>query len=59
MDGSRCFTSRFARSRERRKPSKRAIAEQALTVEIKGINAESRRTYGSPRVHAELVARGA
>lgn len=37
-----------------REPSARAIADQALTGRIAEIHAESRKTYGSPRVHAEL-----
>jgi putative transposase len=38
--------------------SERAQANQKLVAEIRDIHAESRQTYGSPRVHAELVARG-
>lgn len=41
-----------------RLPSERAQANQKLVVKIRDIHAESRQTYGSPRVHAELVARG-
>lgn len=41
-----------------RPPSERAQANQKLVAEIRDIHAESRQTYGSPRVHAELVARG-
>ena len=37
-----------------REPSARAIADQALTGRIAEIHAESGKTYGSPRVHAEL-----
>ena len=37
-----------------REPSTRAIADARLTVRIGGIHAQSRKTYGSPRVHAEL-----
>ncbi len=33
-------------------------ANQQLVAEIRAIHAHSRGTYGSPRVHAELVARG-
>jgi transposase InsO family protein len=33
-------------------------ADRRLAVEIAAIHAESRRCYGSPRVHAELRARG-
>jgi putative transposase len=39
---------------ERREPSARAIADQALTGRIAEIHTDSRKTYGSPRVHAEL-----
>jgi putative transposase len=39
---------------ERRAPSARALADQALTERIAEIHAGSRKTYGSPRVHAEL-----
>ena len=36
----------------------RVQADRRLAVEIAAIHAESRRCYGSPRVHAELQARG-
>ena len=39
-------------------PSQRAKKNAALTEEIKEVYEESRNTYGSPRVHAELVERG-
>ena len=42
----------------RRPPSPRALANQALLVDIRASHARSRRTYGSPRVHADLVAQG-
>jgi len=42
----------------RRGPSARAQANVALQSEIRTIYATSRQTYGSPRVHAELRARG-
>ena len=41
-----------------RAPSPRARADLKLGVEIAAIHAESRQRYGSPRVHAELQARG-
>ena len=41
-----------------RPPSARARADAALTAEIRAIHQESRRTYGAPRVRAELRARG-
>jgi putative transposase len=37
-----------------REPSARAVTDQALTGRIVEIHSESRETYGSPRVHAEL-----
>jgi transposase InsO family protein len=37
-----------------RPPSLRAVADEALTVQIREIHARSRGTYGVPRVHAEL-----
>lgn len=39
---------------ERRAPSPRALADRALTARIAQIHAGSMKTYGSPRVHAEL-----
>ena len=36
----------------------RALGDEVLSSIITRIHAESRRTYGSPRVHAELRARG-
>ncbi len=41
-----------------RPASARAKSDQALLVHIRQIFQESRRTYGYPRVHKELVARG-
>ncbi len=38
--------------------SARAQANQELVEEIRDIHEHSRQTYGSPRVHAELLARG-
>jgi putative transposase len=37
-----------------RPPSRRAVADEALSVQIREIHACSRGTYGVPRVHAEL-----
>ncbi len=42
----------------RRMPSVRTRRDQRLRVEIRVIYRESRRRYGSPRVHQELRARG-
>jgi putative transposase len=41
-----------------RRASARAEADERLVAELRAIHAASRRTYGSPRVHAELRARG-
>jgi putative transposase len=40
------------------KPSNREKANAALLVKIKEIHSTSRQTYGSPRVHAALIAKG-
>lgn len=42
----------------RRPPSAHAIADAALLKRIRTVHASSRETYGSPRVHAELLAEG-
>jgi putative transposase len=41
-----------------RKPSAAEVRREALTEQIAAIHAEVKGRYGSPRVHAELVARG-
>ena len=41
-----------------RPQSSRAARREALVVAIKAVHAEVKARYGSPRVHAELVARG-
>jgi putative transposase len=41
-----------------RSPAPRHGADERLGLEIAAIHAESRRRYGSPRIHAELGARG-
>jgi putative transposase len=41
-----------------RGPSSRSLADEALTERIRQIHEESRRTYGVPRVHFELVEKG-
>jgi transposase InsO family protein len=43
---------------QRRRPSDRATADRRLAVEISVAHTESRRTYGSPRIHQELRANG-
>jgi len=42
----------------RRQPSQRENTNQILLMHIRAIYAASRQTYGSPRIHAELVAGG-
>jgi putative transposase len=42
----------------RAQPSERQTNNDRLKLEIKSIHTESRGTYGSPRIHAELRARG-
>ena len=41
-----------------REPSARAREDQRLRIEVRVIHSEARGCYGSPRVHAELQARG-
>ena len=41
-----------------RRPSRRAVADAALTERIVEIHTWSRGTYGAPRIHAELADRG-
>src|SRR6185369_5968752 len=41
-----------------RPASTRQQQQDALLVEIRAIHAEFKARYGSPRIHAELVARG-
>jgi putative transposase len=45
-------------ARVSRPRSKRAQADEKLLVEIRAIHQRSWRTYGSPRIHAELAAQG-
>jgi putative transposase len=42
-----------------REPSERAKQDVSLKAQIERVHQESRNTYGSPRVHRELKARGA
>ena len=42
----------------RREPSRRAALDGLLLAQIREAHANSRRTYGSPRIHAELRAHG-
>jgi len=39
-------------------PTARQTADQALLAQITDIHARSRRTYGAPRVHGQLVRAG-
>jgi putative transposase len=41
-----------------RGPSQRARANEALLVHLRAIRVETHETYGSPRMHVELVERG-
>jgi len=41
-----------------RPPARRQQADERLGLAIAAIHAESRQRYGSPRIHAELAARG-
>jgi len=41
-----------------RQPSAHAVADAALLKRIRTVHASSRETYGAPRIHAELRARG-
>jgi putative transposase len=41
-----------------RRPSRRAAMDAALLGEIHTAHAASRGTYGTPRIHAELAAKG-
>lgn len=51
-------TSSYYRWAKQRRPSARALVTERLRVEIWAFHRESRGTYGSPRVHAELQQRG-
>jgi putative transposase len=42
----------------RRAECRRAIEDRRLLVAVKAIHQQSRQTYGSPRIHAELRSRG-
>jgi putative transposase len=42
----------------RRAPSARAASDELLMKKVRSIHLGSRETYGAPRVHAELRARG-
>jgi putative transposase len=57
-----CRVMRVSRSGyyawQRRPVSEREMANQQLTQQIEEIHQDSRQTYGSPRVQAELRARG-
>jgi transposase InsO family protein len=40
------------------KQSKRSKENEQLLIKIKNVHTESRHTYGSPRIHAELISQG-
>ena len=42
----------------RRPPSAHAVADAALLKRVRTVHAGSRQTYGAPRIHADLRARG-
>jgi putative transposase len=42
----------------KRRPSRRSETDAALLAEIHAAHAASRGTYGAPRIHAELTAKG-
>ena len=42
----------------KRRPSRRAVTDAVLIGEIRAAHAASRGTYGAPRIHAELTAKG-
>ena len=44
--------------RRKQEPSARAVSDAELSEQIREVHAESDGTYGSPRVHHELVKRG-
>jgi putative transposase len=50
--------SGYYASRARARPSVREIRDAELIVRIRGIHEASRGTYGSPRVHAQLMRDG-
>ena len=45
-------------ARRSRRPSAAEVRREELTAEVEQIHAQVKGRYGSPRVHAELVARG-
>ena len=45
-------------ARRGRPASARQRRRDALLVEVRAVHAEAKARYGSPRIHAELVARG-
>lgn len=42
----------------KREPSRRSLEDAKLIVEIEQVHQESKQTYGSPRIHAELRSNG-
>lgn len=58
MPGAGCIAERLLCLGERQKQQKKQDTLRALIAHIHRIHRKSRRTYGSPRVHAELRAEG-
>jgi putative transposase len=60
--GLMCRVLRVSRSgfyaAQRRAPSARTRRDQRMLVEIRAIHRQTRRRYGSPRIHGELQDRG-
>ena len=52
------FSPKTFHARRTRAPSARTLADAELVEHIRRVFADSRETYGSPRVHAALVAEG-
>src|SRR5262249_3951197 len=42
----------------KRRPSRRAETDAVLIADVRTAHAASRGTYGAPRIHAELAAKG-